>query len=113
MFNGCTVIPQEKIDTIDHALHILEVFLAHSEFLVVSGLTIADICSSLIIPFLAVYTPVTVERFPNIVAWTRRISQTIPFLDEMNGQYPEQYRQLIQNTLQRNRYHISMDESTL
>lgn len=110
MFEGCTVIPQERVDAIDHALDLLEVFLDRSAFLVGTGLTIADICSALIVPFLAVFTPVSADRFPNIVAWSRRISQTISFFEEMNGTYPEHYRQLIQDTLQRNRYQHSVNQ---
>lgn len=105
IFGGETDIPQEKVNAIDHALNILDVFLEGSHFLVGAGLTIADICSALTIPFLAVFTPISEDRYPNIVAWSRRISQTIPFFDDMNGIYPEQYRQLIQDNLQRNRHH--------
>lgn len=102
-FKGSTEIPKDNVELIVTALEILEHFLARDPFLVGTKLTIADICVGVIVPFLAVFTPMSDSKFPNILAWLHRISQIIPFYDEMNARYPLQYRQLIQDHLQRNR----------
>lgn len=102
-FDGCTEIPKDKVDPIVISLDILEQFLTTDPFLVGTQLTIADICVAVIVPLLAVFTPMSNSKYPNILAWLQRVSQVIPFYDEMNARYPLQYRQLIQDNLQRNR----------
>lgn len=99
----CTEIPQEKIDTIKSALEILEAFLATDPFLVGSHLTIADVSVAITVPFLGNYVPITADKFPKIVQWMNRVSQTIPFFDDMNAKYTEQYRNLIHDTIERNK----------
>lgn len=50
-----------------------------------------------------IYIPISNDRFPKIVAWQKRMSQAIPFFDEMNGKYVQQYYQLIHSTIQKNK----------
>lgn len=102
-FKGCTEIPQEKINAIIRALEILETFLEIDPFLVGTHLTIADICLGLTIPIIGTYTPVTAEKFPKILAWLERISQTIPFFDEMHAKYPQLYRKMLRDVIEKNK----------
>lgn len=100
---GCTEVPQDKIDLVSNIFDILEAFLAHDPFLVGQQLTIADICSSLSVLMLKMYVPLTIDKFPKIVAWLNRINDEIPWFEEMNGKYTEQYRQLIHGFMEKNK----------
>lgn len=102
-FKGCHGIHQNKLDAIINSFDILEAFLAIDPFLVGSNLTIADISLGLTVPFLATYVPLSMEKFPKIVGWLNRISQTIPFYDEMHAQYPAKHRQLVYNLIEKNK----------
>lgn len=100
---GCTEVPQDKIDLVASAFEILEAFLATDPFLVGHQLTIADICLGLSVALLGIYVPLTMDRFPKIASWLNRINQHIPWFEEMNGKYTEQYRQLIYDTIEKNK----------
>lgn len=96
-------MPKHLIDLVIGALEILEAFLANDPFLVGQQLTIADICLGLTVPFMGIYVPLTTEKFPKIVGWLNRINKEIPWFEEMNGKYVEQYRQLIYDTIEKNK----------
>lgn len=100
---GCTEVPQDKIDLVASGFEFLEAFLAEDPFLVGKHLTIADICSALSVPFLGIYVPLTIEKYPKIVAWLNRVKQAIPWFEEMNEKYTEQYRQLIHGCMEKNK----------
>lgn len=102
-FKGCSEIPQEKVDAVRNSLEILEAFLATDPFLVGSNLTIADISLGLTVPFLGTYVSLTTEKFPNIVAWLKRISQTIPFYDEMHAKFSQKHRELVYSLIEKNK----------
>lgn len=102
-FHGCTEIPKGKVDAIVSALEVLEAFLATDPFLVGTNLTIADISLGLTVPFLGTYTPINSATFPKIEAWLKRISETIPFFDEMNASFTQLYKQAIHETIEKNK----------
>lgn len=102
-FKGSFEIPQNKIDVIINSFEILEAFLATDPFLVGSNLTIADISLGLTVPFLATYVPLSMEKFPKIVGWQKRIRETIPFYDEMHAEYSTKHRQLVHSLIEKNK----------
>ncbi|XP_031625775.1 glutathione S-transferase 1-like [Contarinia nasturtii] len=103
LFDGGKEIPQDKITPMYAAYDILEAFLATDPFLVGNHLTIADISVSITALLLEVYAPIPSDKYPKITAWLKRISKTIPFFDELNASSTEQYRQLVQSTLEKNK----------
>lgn len=102
-FEGCTEISQDKIKSMITSLEILEAFLSIDPFLVGSSITIADICLGLTVSYIDMYVTVTDEKFPKIMAWLNRISQTIPIFNEMNADHPQQHRKLVHETIEKNK----------
>lgn len=102
-FRGGKEIPQDKIDPIYTAYDFLEIFLKSDPFLVGQSLTIADISAALSVLLLKVYAPLQAEKYPKILSWLARISQTIPFYDELNAKYTDQYGQMLQGALAKNK----------
>lgn len=96
-------MPQDRIDPIYIAYDILEAFLASDPFLVGKNLTIADISVSVTLLPLGIYAPLQAEKHSKIIAWLKRVSQTIPFFDEVNLKCVEDVRQLIHLTLEKNK----------
>lgn len=103
LFRGDKEIPQDKVDAMYVAYDILEIFLKSDPFLVGKSLTIADICTALTVLLLIVYAPLQAEKYPKILSWLCRVSQTIPFFDELNAKYTDQYRQMVQDALEKNK----------
>lgn len=102
-FMGGTEIPKDKVDPMYVSFDLLEVFLKSDKFLVGDNLTIADICAALTVLLLVVYAPLSADKYPNILGWLSRVSETIPFFDELNAKYSEVYRQLVQVTIEKNK----------
>lgn len=103
VFQGGKEVPQEKIDLIYTAYDVLEAFLASDPFLVGKNLTIADISVSVTLLPLGIYAPLQAEKHTKILDWLKRISQTIPFFDEVNLKCVEDVRQLIHSILEKNK----------
>lgn len=103
-WKGGKEIPQDKIEPMYAAYDILETFLKSDPFLVGKNLTLADICVALTILLLGgVYAPLQADKYPQILSWLSRVSQTIPFFDELNAKYTDVYRQLVQGALEKNK----------
>lgn len=103
IFTGGKEVPQENIDLIYAAYEILEAFLTLDPFLVNDSLTLADISVSVTVILLETYAPLQAEKHSNILAWLKRMSQTIPFFDEINNKHADEYRQLLLTTLENNK----------
>ncbi|XP_055295140.1 glutathione S-transferase 1-like [Sitodiplosis mosellana] len=103
LWKGGKEVPKDKVDPIYAAYDILEVFLASDPFLVGNKLTIADISVSITLGLLEVYAPLQSDKHPKILAWLKRVKETIPFFDEINSSSPEQYNKMIQGALEKNR----------
>lgn len=102
-FYGGTEISQDKIDPMYTAYEILEAFLAKDQFLVGDNYTIADICVALTISFLVTYAPLQGDKHAKILAWLNRVDQTIPFFDEFNTKFKNEYRALVASTMEKNK----------
>lgn len=103
VFNGEKEVPQEKIELMYTSYEILEKLLATDPFLVGKHLTIADISLSVSVNALEIFAPLKPDKHPKILAWLKRISQTVPFFDEVNLKCVEQVREIIQMALENNR----------
>lgn len=102
-WKGGKEIPQDKVDPMYAAYEILEKFLASDLFLVGNQLTIADISAAVTLLLLEVYAPLQNDKHPKILAWLKRIRETIPFFDEINLSSTDQYRQMVQGALEKNK----------
>lgn len=100
---GGTEIPHEMIEPINGAYDTLEAFLAVDPFLVGNQFTIADISVANTILPLEIYAPLKPNKHPKTIAWLERVKETIPHLDEINGNQIEAYRQLINSSKQKNK----------
>lgn len=103
LMKGGKEFRQEDVDSIYAAYDILEIFLASDLFLVGSSLTLADISVSATVILLETYAPLQSDKHSKILAWLKRLSQTISFFDEINTKYANEFRQLILNTLESNK----------
>lgn len=102
--NGGTEIPQEKTDPMYAAYDILEAFLATDPFLVGDALTVADISVACTLTSLhKLYAPLSAEKHPKILAWLKRIKETVEFFDEMNTKYVDEYYELIYSSMEKNK----------
>lgn len=103
LFRGCTEVSQEKIDAIEACYAILEAFLSSDPFLVGECLTIADICIAGTMLPLAIYLPLKSDRHSHISAWLKRINTAVPFFEQTHEKYLNELRQLIVNTIEKNK----------
>lgn len=103
IYRGGYEIAQDKIDPIIFSYEILEAFLATDPFLVGKNLTIADICAAVNVLPLEIYAPLQSEKHSNILAWLKRVSQTIPFFDEMNVNIVKKYQQMLEKRMEKNK----------
>lgn len=81
------------------AYEILEAFLAKDPFLVGNKFTIADICTALTMSFLMTYAPLQNNKHSKILAWLKRVDETVPFFDELNTKFKNEYRELVLSRL--------------
>lgn len=102
VFDGASEIAENFIDQIHDAYNIMETILASSPFLVCDHLTVADICVSVTTEVLNQLVPIDEEVRPNVMAWLGRIKDEVPFYDEMNAQYVEEYSGIIKATMEKN-----------
>lgn len=106
LFRGCSEVSQEKVDAINACYDILRKYLASDRFLVGEHLTIADICVAGTVLPLGIYSPLQVDKHSEILAWLGRINQAVPFFGETHEKYLDELRQLIKNTLAKNKQKI-------
>lgn len=97
IFSGSDSFPDEFVESIQSTYKTLTAFLETDPFLVGTQLTIADIYVCVLITCLSsTVTPVTADdQYPEIVAWMARIKEEIPFFDEMNEQYVNEFNEII------------------
>lgn len=85
------------------AYDILEAFLTSGPFLVGDQFTIADISVALTVSYTQTYVPLQDDKHSKILAWLERVDQTIPFFEEYNTKFKIDYRELVLNTLEKNK----------
>lgn len=102
-FKGGTEISKDKIDAINAAYEILEVFLKYDPYLTGERFTVADVSSALTVSFLEAYLPLQPEKHPRILAWLVKVNKNVPFFEEFNVKYKIGYHQLVVSTLQKNK----------
>lgn len=96
IFSGCDSFPDEFIESIKSTYKTLTAFLETDPFLVDQQLTVADIYVCVIITCLsATVAPITDKQYPKIVAWMDRIKEVIPFFDEMNEPFVNEFNEII------------------
>ncbi|XP_017014974.3 glutathione S-transferase 1-like [Drosophila takahashii] len=81
--NGITEVPQEKLDTVNRGLQLLETFLTSSQFLAGDSLTIADFCTGPVVSAIPCAVDIDPAVYPKITAWLDRLNK-IPYYKEIN-----------------------------
>lgn len=102
-FKGISEVPEEKIEPIYSAYDILEALLSSDPFLVGQNPTIADISVATSVLALEVYVPADKDKYPKIFAWLKRVRETIPYFEEINGAATNRLHQILLNSLERNK----------
>lgn len=101
---GGTHFPQSKIKLIYASYEILETFWVTDTFLVQNILTVADISVACSVTALnAIYAPLSAVKHPKILAWLKRVEDTVQFFDEWNFKYLIEYRDLMLSLMEKNK----------
>lgn len=103
IFGGATEIPEHLREQIHDAFRIMEIFLETDLFLIGEQITLADVCTAVTTTTLGTLVPIEDDRYPNILAWLNRVRVEIPFFDQFNVAYSNEYCELLQATMERNR----------
>lgn len=101
-FNGATEYPAEAIKGIHSTYDFMEAFLQDDSFMVGNTITVADYCLVATISTCQLAAPIVEEIYPKLAAWYERM-KLVPFYHEMNGQFVENFRQVIEGKLESNR----------
>lgn len=94
---------QDKVDEMYTSLDILEIFLGPNAYLVGNDWTIADISVANTILLLQFYAPLSIGKYPKILAWLDRIDRNVPHFAEINGDYPVIMAEAIEATVEKNK----------
>uniref|UniRef100_A0A182JA09 glutathione transferase n=1 Tax=Anopheles atroparvus TaxID=41427 RepID=A0A182JA09_ANOAO len=83
---GQTEVPQEKLDLVLKAYELLEGTLSNggTDYLVGSTITLADISVSTSLSTLNALFPADATKYPLVVAYLKRLEQTMPNYKEIN-----------------------------
>lgn len=103
VFSGGDSFPDDFIQSIHTTYRVLEAFLETDPFLIGDELAVADICTSVTVTCLSTVTEINDENFPKITAWLNRIKEEIPFYDEMNEQYVQEFNEIITAKMETNK----------
>lgn len=84
MFRNVNKIEQYLKDEIVEAYEFVETFLQGHEYLVGNQLTIADFNAVANVTTLDVLVPIDAIKFPNVVAWIKRL-QRLPYYSKVQN----------------------------
>uniref|UniRef100_A0A182KCV5 glutathione transferase n=1 Tax=Anopheles christyi TaxID=43041 RepID=A0A182KCV5_9DIPT len=98
---GETVVPQEKIDSVHKAYDLLESTLktTGTEYLVGSTITLADISVSTSLSTLNAMFPADASKYPLVMAYLKRLEETMPNYKEINTERANEALQLYNQKL--------------
>lgn len=103
IFQGGKEIPQFEISQFVKAYNFLEAFLANDPYLVGDHFTIPDISAVIMIAQSHEFVPITEKEYPKLKAWYDRARTNIPFVDQMIGDYPKIFHQIITSVVEKNK----------
>lgn len=103
VWGGAAEVPKDKLEAIYSAYGILEAFLATDPYLVGTNATLADISAATSVLALETYAPVQADKHPNIFAWLKRVNETIPGFEEINGEVSKQLSSILLSILEKNK----------
>lgn len=109
VFSGGDSIPDDFVESIHNTYNTLEAFLESSPFLVGDEMTVADICTSVTITCLSTVVAINEDNFPNIFTWLDRIKEEIPFFDEDNAPFVQEYEEIISSKMETNKLKNSIN----
>ncbi|CAD7015315.1 unnamed protein product [Ceratitis capitata] len=91
-----TTVPQYKIDYIAEVYETVNRFLQEHPYTAADHLTIADFALISSISSLQVYLASDPVKYPNLVAWIKRMEQ-LPYYEEANGKGVKQFQDLLKS----------------
>lgn len=103
VFSGGDSIPDDFVESIRNTYNTLEAFLESNPFLVGDQMTVADICTSVTTTCLSTVAPIDEDDFPKMSAWLNRIKEEIPFFDEDNAPFVQEYCEIISAKMETNK----------
>lgn len=103
IFDGATDVPERPSQQIHEAFRTLETFLETDLFLVGEIITLADVCTAITATTISTLVPIDNDQYPNIFDWLNRVREEIPFFDEFNEEYSNEYYEILKATMERNR----------
>nr|WUG53825.1 glutathione S-transferase [Zeugodacus cucurbitae] len=96
LFNNETNVPQQKIDEIAEVYATVNKFLQDHPYVAGDNLTIADLSLISSISSLQVYLESDAVKYPNLVAWIKRLEQ-LPYYEKTNGKGLQQFKDLLKS----------------
>ncbi|XP_014095040.1 glutathione S-transferase 1 [Bactrocera oleae] len=96
LFNNETNVPQQKINNIAEVYDIVNKLLQNHPYVAGDNLTIADFSLITSISSLQAYLESDVAKYPNLVAWIKRLEQ-LPYYEKANGNGVKQLIELIKS----------------
>lgn len=103
LFQGVSDISPHLVSKLIKAFDILEAFLADDLYLAGEHFTIADISAVITIAQINIYIPINEEKHSKILAWFERVKETVPFVAENIGQYPQMLKDILAAALMQNK----------
>lgn len=80
MYGGNSIIPEDKIQGVKEAYGFLEKFLNGQNWVAGENMTIADFSILSSITVMNVLVPISLQEFPNIINWLKRM-EVLPYYD--------------------------------
>lgn len=102
LFGGATEYSVQSINTATKAYKFMEEFLANDPYLVGDHFTIPDISAVIMVAQWELILPIGKDH-PKLQAWYERAKKNIPFVDEMIGQYPKMFDDILTNLIKKNK----------
>lgn len=103
IYKGASEVSPDAVDAIYASLDILESLLATDPFLAGNHLTIADIHVATTVISGELYAPLKADKHPKMLAWFKRLRQTVPEFDEVNAHIVPKFNGLILDVWEKNK----------
>lgn len=85
LYDQSPELPPEKIEYVQRSWHVMEAFLADSDYLCGNQLTIADLCCAATVTSIMDIAPIDANVYPKFIAWIKRM-RALPYFDEVNAE---------------------------
>lgn len=95
MVRGIEPTEQQLIDY-KNSLKVFNTLIGDNKYVTGNDVTIADLSLLASTTILSINNFKDIKELPNLKAWYERLTHDLPYFQEVNGDIPQQYRQLIE-----------------